>query len=219
MKKQTNHFLIYDTACPLCQCYTQGFVRLGFLTSKGRMPYSVALKELKGRFDEIKAKNRIALVSDKNQQTLYGIDALLELLDTKIPFIKTVGQFKPIKFLLDQCYDFISYNRKIIAPSKESVTCSCEPSVSYYWRFMFVIVNLFLSTMLILKIETYKFLDSQVLLGLISISFLLVSMKYLLPTVKAIKSLNYYQVYGFFSFSILLVFILTNLIISLFLML
>jgi predicted DCC family thiol-disulfide oxidoreductase YuxK len=213
MKKKTNYYLIYDTECPLCQCYTRGFVQLGFLTPSGRIAYHEALVNLKGKFDELKAKNRIALVSESKNQTFYGIDALLELLNTKIPFIKRIGQFKPIKFLLDQLYDFISYNRKIIAPSKHVVACSCEPSVSYYWRFIFVLVNMTLFSYLLGTVDT-RIISPEFILAL-CVSTVIVFSKYLRSFRIGIRNRDFYQLSGTVSLVCSLILLLTKLLMNL----
>ena len=61
---ETQHaFLIYDTDCPFCSWYTALFIRTGFLSSNGRIPYSEAIQHPDFHFNHDKAKNKIALLN------------------------------------------------------------------------------------------------------------------------------------------------------------
>ena len=60
--------------------------------------------------DKQKCHHEIPLVDIRTNQVWYGIDALLELLSTKPPGIKFLGNIKPVKWLLQKLYSFISFN-------------------------------------------------------------------------------------------------------------
>jgi len=95
--KTSSKIIIYDDGCPLCAAYTFAFVAAGILNGQGRKNFSnidTATFEL---IDKAKCNNEIPLVDTDTKQVWYGIDALLELLDSKIPFIKFVGNIKPVK--------------------------------------------------------------------------------------------------------------------------
>src|SRR6218665_1376222 len=116
MNQKNQLYILYDEACPLCNLYNKKFIAYGFINQEARLPYSQAVQENRLQFDHELAKNKIALVNAESSETLYGIDSLLYILGTKIPFIQKVGQWNPIHFLLEQLYSFISFNRKAIAP-------------------------------------------------------------------------------------------------------
>ena len=78
-----NKILIYDDNCPLCSWYSGEFVRFGFLASEGRKAFSSLDTSLLSRIDFEKSRNEIPLLDTENGQVLYGIDALLEILDSK----------------------------------------------------------------------------------------------------------------------------------------
>ncbi len=140
MKQENQLYLLYDEACPLCNWYTKKFVACGFISQESRLPYSKAVEENELQFNHNLAKNKIALVNASNNDVLYGIDSLLYVLGIKMPLISKIGHWKPIHFLLEQLYSFVSFNRKAIAPVHVCETnCSCEPSVSYFWRVLYIL--------------------------------------------------------------------------------
>lgn len=139
METHTTFQLIYDRDCPFCAWYSNLFVKFGFLRSEGRISYQEAVNNQNFNFDEEKAKNKIALISNENHVS-YGIDSLLKLIGSKIPLIATIGFFKPIHFLLSILYAFVSYNRKAFAPSECNGTCDCYPSKSIFWRLTLVLL-------------------------------------------------------------------------------
>src|SRR4051812_47370264 len=106
--------LLYDDYCPLCTWYSGLFVKFGLLKKENRIPFSNAATQVLTRIDIERGKNEIPLFDTASQKTLYGIDALLEILGQKVPVIKTVGNFPGINWFLKKLYKFISYNRKVI---------------------------------------------------------------------------------------------------------
>ena len=109
-----NKILVYDDNCPLCTWYSGLFVKYGFLESGGRKAFSTLDDKLLSLIDFNKSRNEIPLLDTSSNRVLYGIDALLEILDQKIPCIKTTGNVAPIKWFLKKFYKLISYNRKVI---------------------------------------------------------------------------------------------------------
>src|SRR6266498_5340273 len=100
--------LLYDDYCPLCTWYSGLFVKYKLLNPESRVPFSRANIEILTSIDIEKAKDEIPLFDPKTQTTLYGIDALLEILGQKNAGIKSIGNFKPAKWFLKKLYKFIS---------------------------------------------------------------------------------------------------------------
>ena len=144
MGTNENLVLIYDKDCPFCKWYTGLFVKYGFLNKNGRIPFDVAIENEHFIFDLETSKNKIALFNKMNNEVEYGIDSLLTVLNTKFKYIKTIGKLPIIYQFLNLFYSFISFNRKVIAPSKFKEICSgkvnCEPSKNYFWRIFFIII-------------------------------------------------------------------------------
>lgn len=140
MKTLENQTLLYDEDCPLCQVYTTGFIKAKMLDENGRKSYC-QLDENEQTFVDInRASNEIALIDNKNQTVLYGIDSLLKVLGFSFPLIEKIGNIKPVKFFLKKLYSFVSYNRKVIIPSKINTEAKlqCVPNFNYKYRFLFI---------------------------------------------------------------------------------
>ncbi|AEA42031.1 hypothetical protein [Fluviicola taffensis] len=133
--------LLYDEDCPLCRWYTKIFVKYNLLPANGRISYAVYVNEHPKVVDSELAQTKIACINEDTHEVKYGIDSLLLILGQRFRFIKLIGNFKPIHGLLQLLYLFISYNRKIIAPSKKKdLNCSCEPAKSFFWRIAFIAI-------------------------------------------------------------------------------
>lgn len=139
METANQQVLIYDKDCPFCRWYTGMFVKTGLLTEAGRIPFSEAIQDPELKFDLELSKNKIALLDHQSGNVKYGIDSLLTVLGNRFKWIEKIGNFPPIHFLLTLLYSFISYNRKVIAPSKCNGTCDCTPDRNYFWRIAFIV--------------------------------------------------------------------------------
>lgn len=140
MKTLQNQTLLYDEDCPLCQVYTSGFIKAKMLDKNGRKSYC-ELNATEQKFVDInRASNEIALIDNQNQTVLYGIDSLLKVIGFSFPLIEKIGKIKPIKFFLKKLYSFVSYNRKVIIPSKikKEIKLQCIPNFNYKYRFLFI---------------------------------------------------------------------------------
>jgi len=138
----------------MCVCYTKAFVRTGLLKDEQRRPFSSLPDALLARIDFEKGKNEIPLIDTESGTTLYGIDALLEVLDQKIPFIKKIGTIRPVKWLLNRLYKFISYNRKVIVAKKCGAGgIDCAPAFSYKYRVLFLLVFFVFNTLMLIPVH------------------------------------------------------------------
>ena len=148
MKTLENHTLLYDEDCPLCSIYTTGFVKSGMLDKDGRKSYCQLSPEEQNFVDLKRATNEIALVDNKSKTVIYGIDSLLKVVGYSFPRIEKVGTIKPIHFILKKMYSFVSYNRKVIIPSKakDENKLQCIPDFNYKYRFIFIVFALMITT-------------------------------------------------------------------------
>jgi predicted DCC family thiol-disulfide oxidoreductase YuxK len=153
-----NKILIYDDNCPLCTWYSGLFVKYGFLKSGGRRPFSTLDETLLSKIDVDKSRNEIPLLDTTTNKVLYGIDALLEILDQKIPFIKTTGNLAPLKWVLKKFYKLISFNRKVIVAKKCGPgSIDCSPDNNYLYRFIFMAVCLAFNTLMLYPFQNHLF--------------------------------------------------------------
>ncbi len=151
---KNNQILIYDDYCPLCTWYSGLFVKYGFLPEEGRKSFSVLDADLLTKINLERGRNEIPLIDNKTGKVLYGIDALLEILNKKIPFIKSVGNFKPINWFLKKFYKLVSYNRKVIVAKKCGTgVIDCSPDINYFYRSLFMTISLLFNTIMLFPLH------------------------------------------------------------------
>ena len=152
--------LIYDDNCPLCKWYSDLFVKYGFLKTEERKAFSTIDMYLLQQIDFDKSRNEIPLLNTRTGNVLYGIDALLEILDQKIPFIKKVGNIQPIKYVLKNTYKLISYNRKVIVARKcGHGSIDCSPDMNYFNRTLFLLLGFLTNTIMLIPIHNNLLVD------------------------------------------------------------
>ena len=151
MKKLENQTLLYDEDCPLCRVYTSGFIKAGMMDENGKKPYCQISDEEQNFIDVKRASNEIALVDFENKTVVYGIDSLLKVIGFSFPWIEKIGNLKPIKFFLKKLYSFISYNRKVIIPSKikKEIKLQCVPDFNYKYRILYILFAIIVSSLLV----------------------------------------------------------------------
>jgi hypothetical protein len=135
-----NQTLLYDADCPLCRVYTKGFIDVGMLDGNGKKPYCQLSDDEQFFVDVKRASNEIALVDNVNKTVIYGIDSLLKVIGFSFPWMEKVGNWKPVKYFLKKLYSFISYNRKVIIPSRKNkeIKLQCVPDFNYKYRFIYI---------------------------------------------------------------------------------
>ena len=151
MKTLINQTLLYDEDCPLCRVYTTGFIKTGMLDENGKKPYCQLSDEEQNFIDVKRASNEIALVDNENKTVIYGIDSLLKVIGFSFPWIEKVGNIKPIKYFLKKLYSFISYNRKVIIPSKikKEIKLQCVPDFNYQYRILYIVFASIITTLIL----------------------------------------------------------------------
>jgi len=138
MKTLTNHTLIYDAECPLCNAYTSQFIKQGLLDKNGRTAFANFDFENNKEIDKNLACNKIALVNSTNNEITYGIDSLLKVIGFSFPYIVKIGKQPLVYWFLNILYNFISFNRKMIAPGKSPQNSACNPTQNLKYRLTFI---------------------------------------------------------------------------------
>ena len=148
--------IIYDDNCPLCAAYTNAFIETGLIKKEDRKNFSNIEPEWMAMVDIKRSANEIPVIDATTHQVWYGIDALLEILGQKIPFIKIAGNIPPVKWLLYKLYKFISYNRRVIVAGKQaSGSYDCTPDFDIRYRLLFIIACLCFTTGMLFPIQHY----------------------------------------------------------------
>jgi predicted DCC family thiol-disulfide oxidoreductase YuxK len=153
--------ILYDSSCPLCTWYTGVFSRTGFLDEKGRQSFCTVEPELLNIIDHDRSRNEIPLINRATGEVLYGIDALLDVLGTRMPLLKTIGSIQWINWFIRGLYKFVSYNRRVIvAAANKPGTFDCTPDFNIPYRISFIVFALLLNTTLLVPLHEYVFIRS-----------------------------------------------------------
>lgn len=154
--KNEHYILIYDDKCPLCAAYTRFFTAMGILSKDGRKSFSVVDPGLLQLTDPVRSNNEIPLIDTATGKVYYGIDALLELLNSRLYGIKAIGRMAPVYWLLKKLYRFISFNRKVVTATKcNKGEYDCSPAFSYRWRLIFLLSFLLFNTAALFPVQAY----------------------------------------------------------------
>jgi hypothetical protein len=147
MKTLKNNTLLYDKDCPLCRVYTKSFVSCNLLDEKGRSAYTETAETIMIRVDKVRAKDEIALVDRQKNTVMYGIDGLIHIFTHERNWLKMILHFAPIYYIIKFSYFLVSYNRKIIAPSKTMYGVNdCSPSFNLFFRILYIAVTAFITS-------------------------------------------------------------------------
>lgn len=140
MKTLTNHKIIYDDECPMCDLYTGAFIKHGLLDQDGRIKYSACDFTKLVQTDRERAKDFIALVNGETGETTYGLESIFKILGHRYAWLRMLFRARYFAFTLSRLYKFISYNRKVIIPSGNSDAHACVPTFNYHYRLAYVVL-------------------------------------------------------------------------------
>lgn len=140
MKTLKNHTIIYDDECPMCDLYTNAFVRTGMLEPGGRVPFGNLDQELLSLIDRDRSCNEIALVDMAQGRVTYGVESIFAIIGNRFPWMERLFRFAAFRWAMKKLYSFISYNRKAIVPGKVfEKPESCIPSFHLKYRWAYII--------------------------------------------------------------------------------
>ncbi len=150
METLNSHKLLIDADCPMCRMYGRGFEKAGWVDKETYSPYQNFTVSTDLSIDMNKARNEIALVDTEHKVVRYGVDALEHIVINRFPALNPVLAWKPVDFFLRKLYKFISFNRKVIAPSaiKEGVK-ACVPDLNVKYRWFYITFVATLSSMVL----------------------------------------------------------------------
>lgn len=146
MKPLQDTILLYDAECPMCQLYSNGFIRAGMLDKNGRADFSKASPQLCQLIDSDRACNEIALVDVKNGTVKYGIHSLFAIIAHSFPMFNRLFAFVPFQWIIKRLYSFISFNRRVIicGNDPESPT-ACKPDFNLSYRIAYLLFSIAVS--------------------------------------------------------------------------
>ncbi|MDO8368691.1 MAG: hypothetical protein Q7T20_17970 [Saprospiraceae bacterium] len=137
MQSLEHKVIVYDDACPMCQAYTAGFIKAGWL--KERRGFANVSPELLAKIDFDRARHEIPLLDTKTGEVTYGLSALFLIIGERMPIFKPLFRSRWFRPLLYPLYQIITYNRRIIAGSGTPKTgCDCAPDVNLFYRWLYI---------------------------------------------------------------------------------
>lgn len=139
MKTLSGHKLLLDADCPMCRIYGKGFEKAAWVDKDTYSPYQYFEVSAGIPIDMDKARNEIALVDTQHNVVRYGIDAFKYILTNRFHELNPVLSWAPIDFFLRKLYKFISFNRKVIAPSEiKEGERACMPDLNVKYRLLYI---------------------------------------------------------------------------------
>ena len=137
MQTLENKVIVYDDNCPLCQAYTAGFVRAGWL--KQRTGFAGASTEMLAQIDLDRARHEIPLLDTQTGEVTYGLQALFLILGERMPIFKPLFRSRWFRPMLYPLYQIITFNRRVIAGSGSPKTgFDCAPDVNLFYRWLYI---------------------------------------------------------------------------------
>ncbi len=171
-----NNVIIYDHECPMCVAYTGAFVKFELLDKNGRYKYA-DLPEFPTHqlIDKDRARHEIALLDTEKQEVRYGLESLFYILENRFPALNLLFRQQWFLLIIKQLYYFISYNRKIIAPSLYQTEKSCNPDFNLKYRALYILVMLYVVGGFAIYFNQFAsfwvYWVAQVIFGLVSPAF------------------------------------------------
>jgi len=139
MKTLNHHIILYDADCPMCKLYTNQFVKSGMLGADGRAPYQQMPETVCPYVDRQRAVNEIALVNTQTGEVEYGVKSLFKVIAYSFPVFGRLFTFQLFIWLMGKAYGFVSYNRRVIAPSAADNHTTLDPSFSLTHRIAYLL--------------------------------------------------------------------------------
>jgi hypothetical protein len=139
MKTLNDHVILYDSECPMCDLYTNAFVKTQMLPERGRLPFDQADEIISAHHvDRLRACDEIALVNVQTGKVEYGIESLIHILSNRFHFLTPVFRVKFLSHIASAAYAFVSFNRKVIIPGDGNLPRACAPSFNAKYRVAYI---------------------------------------------------------------------------------
>lgn len=138
MEVLKNKWIIYDGNCGLCLNSKQLLVRLGVFPDAKCLNYHQLDEGLFSKVDPEHFSYEMALVDEKSDDTLYGLEGILAIFSEKVSWLKLIKKGGLIYMFLEFFYHTVSYNRYFLFPKKKAFSCDCDPPFipRYFWRWI-----------------------------------------------------------------------------------
>jgi predicted DCC family thiol-disulfide oxidoreductase YuxK len=156
MKSLNDHVILYDNECPMCDLYTNAFVKTGMLDPDGRVAFTEGA-EIISQHDvsRVRACDEIALINLKTGAVEYGANSLMRILENRFPVLKSLFANRIFATVVTKLYSFVSFNRKVIIPGKDiDNPAACRPSFSLTYRVLYLVSTWLLTSFILANYAT-----------------------------------------------------------------
>lgn len=156
MKTLHDHVILYDNECPMCDLYTNTFVKTGMLDKDGRVAFTQANEIIKANaVDRARACDEIALVNVKTGSVVYGTNSLMLILEHRFPALRKLFANRAFRFIVNKLYAFISFNRKVIIPGKDLDNANaCRPTFNLKYRILYLALTWAITSFILANFAT-----------------------------------------------------------------
>lgn len=137
----SNHKLIIDKNCPMCNVYGRCFVKFKLLDESSIQHYQTIDQRVFDKIDKERAKSEVAFVDPVSGDIKYGVNAFLHILSHKSSFLRWLFGLKLVHFLALKLYRFISFNRHVMSGVgivQDDRDCTPEAHNMYRWLYIFL---------------------------------------------------------------------------------
>ncbi len=173
METLENKVIVYDDSCPMCEAYTAGFIKIGWL--KKRTGFANASPEMLAKLDLNRARHEIPLYDTETGEVRYGLDALFLIIGERMPLFKPLFRSAFFRAPLYQLYQIITFNRRIIAASVSPKTgFDCAPDLNVFYRWVYIVLAVLPASFLLIPGALSNGWSGMALLGLHGIMLLAV---------------------------------------------
>ncbi len=140
-----NNKLLIDENCPMCTSYGKYFTKWKWIDQNTLLPYQEADDCIMAQIDAQRAKSEIAFFNPKTGYTYYGIDAMIQIVSQRKAWRYKLLTLPVIYNILRILYFFISYNRKVILPTRanpQKRDCTPPKHRVYQWAYILMVAIL-----------------------------------------------------------------------------
>lgn len=189
MNKLKNKIIVYDDSCPMCKAYTGAFVKWGIIKPENRQPFSSAIDKVACSINLKKARHHIPLIDGNTGRVMYGLQSLFYILAARFPRLGFIFKSKLLVQFWQPIYNFISYNRRVIAgSSKPKSGFDCAPDFSFKFRLSYIVLasgfTIFFSFLIADHLSSMINFSAAAIFAALSSGWVLFALSYIERTAK-----------------------------------
>jgi predicted DCC family thiol-disulfide oxidoreductase YuxK len=148
MEALAHKWIIYDGNCGLCLNSKKMLTRLGIIPEEKCLNYHLLEDKITAKIDAEHFRYEMALVDDRTDQTLYGLEGILHIFAARLGMKNGIRPGSTIFGVLNFLYHTISYNRYFLFPRKSRFACDCDPPFVQKYFMRWVVLGSIIATLI-----------------------------------------------------------------------